>query len=233
MRFQHSPAIWADHPSLAAGIVHATGITAGVDVHERTALLLARARARLDEQAISEMPEIQAWRRAFAAMGLKPTQYRCAAESLLRRVQKEGALPSIHPLVDLCNHVSIAHAIPIAAIDLANVHGDLTVRPADGTEHYLAFSGETEQPAPGEVVFADDAGAAHARRWTHRQSAASAIRPSTSGVLVVVEALHETAASDVHAVLDALRDAIRATWGTVPTTATLSEHQPAWQRPVA
>jgi DNA/RNA-binding domain of Phe-tRNA-synthetase-like protein len=36
-------------------------------------------------------------------MGLKPTQYRCAPEALLRRLRKEGTLPPLHPLVDLCN----------------------------------------------------------------------------------------------------------------------------------
>jgi DNA/RNA-binding domain of Phe-tRNA-synthetase-like protein len=39
---------------------------------------------------------------------MKPTQYRCASEALLRRFRKEGALPRIHPLRDLCNAVSLA-----------------------------------------------------------------------------------------------------------------------------
>ncbi len=59
------------------------------------------AAERLAGRTESELEEIQAWRRAFARMGLKPTQYRCAAESLLRRFRKEGALPRIHPVVDL------------------------------------------------------------------------------------------------------------------------------------
>ena len=50
-------------------------------------------------------------------MGLKPTQYRCASESLLRRFRKEGSLPRLHPLVDLCNAVSMAYAIPVAVLD--------------------------------------------------------------------------------------------------------------------
>src|SRR5215471_7162093 len=34
----------------------------------------------------SELPEVQAWRRIFSRMGLKPTQYGCGSESLLRRI---------------------------------------------------------------------------------------------------------------------------------------------------
>jgi DNA/RNA-binding domain of Phe-tRNA-synthetase-like protein len=50
-------------------------------------------------------------------MGLKPTQYRCASEALLRRFRKDGSLPWIHPLVEVCNPVSLAYAIPIAVAD--------------------------------------------------------------------------------------------------------------------
>lgn len=120
--------------------------------------------------AESELPEIQAWRRAFAQLGLKPTQYRCASESLLRRFRKEGRLPALHPLVDLCNAVSLAFAVPVAVLDVAQITGPLKVRYATGTETYLTFASETEHPAEGEVIFADQAGHAHARRWTNRQS---------------------------------------------------------------
>jgi len=38
-------------------------------------------------------------------MGMKPTQYRCASEALLRRYRRDRVLPRVHPLVDLCNAV--------------------------------------------------------------------------------------------------------------------------------
>ncbi|MFD0887277.1 B3/4 domain-containing protein, partial [Streptosporangium algeriense] len=176
MYFQHSSDIWAEHPGLAAGVVLATGITPEVSVEERIAEFSAVAGRRLAAGPEAEFPEIQAWRRTFSKMGLKPTQYRCASEALLRRFKKEGDLPRIHPLIDLCNAVSLAFAIPIAVFDLANVSGGLEVRHATGEETYLTFSGETENPEPREVVFADAEGRAHARRWTNRQSGLSAVR---------------------------------------------------------
>jgi DNA/RNA-binding domain of Phe-tRNA-synthetase-like protein len=149
----------------------------------------------------AELPQTQAWRRAFARMGLKPTQYRCASEALLRRYKKERSLPSIHPLVDLCNAVSLAYAIPVAALDVDQIAGSLRVRYADGNETYLAFSGQTEHPYPGEVIFADDAGNVHARRWTNRQSALSAMSPVTTTALIVAEGMHESASADVRALI--------------------------------
>src|ERR687885_2638135 len=91
-------------------------------------------------------PPVAAWRRAFAQMGLKPTQYRSAAEALLRRFRKENGLPTLHPLVDICNAVSLAFALPVAVFDLDQIAGYIEVRHAAGDEQYLAFSGEVEAP---------------------------------------------------------------------------------------
>jgi DNA/RNA-binding domain of Phe-tRNA-synthetase-like protein len=227
MRFQHSEAIWRDFPLLAAGAMVIHGQTSGSDAARQSQRFLERADARLRQSSESELPEIQAWRRAFAQMGLKPTQYRCASEALLRRYRKDKALPHIHPLVDLCNAVSMAYAIPIAVFDLGRVDGNLEVRYANGTEDYLAFSGETEHPAPGEVVFADAASQAHARRWTNRQSALSAVRPDSNRALIVAEALHDDAVADVAALLDELQQVLAVVQAEPDRVARLSKDQPS------
>ena len=128
MYFQHSAPIWRDFPALVPAALYAEGITADAPTGPAADRFAAVAKSRLAAVAAeSELPEIQAWRRAFAAMGLKPTQYRCASESLLRRFRREGSLPRLHPLVDLCNAVSLAYAIPVAVLDLSGHH-----RPARG-----------------------------------------------------------------------------------------------------
>lgn len=221
MSFQHDDAIWLEFPELVAGVAVIRGVDDAADVNDAIARFSAIASDRLDGRTESDLPEIQAWRRAFARMGLKPTQYRCASESLLRRFRKEGGLPRIHPVIDLCNAISIAFAIPIAVFDLDRVEGDITVRHADGTpnERYEAFSGEFETPAPGEVIFLDEGGNVHARRWTHRQSGRSAIRPETRDLLVVSEAMHETAREDVPRLIAAVVGEMGAAWGVSATTA--------------
>jgi DNA/RNA-binding domain of Phe-tRNA-synthetase-like protein len=156
-------------------------------------------------------------------MGLKPTQYRCASESLLRRFKKDKSLPRIHPLIDVCNAISMAFAIPIAVFDISKVSAHLEVRHATGDETHLAFSGETENPEPGEVIFADGARRAHARRWTNRQSSYSAIRDETSAVLIVAEAMHASAAEDVPRLTAAVAEVLNSTWSASVKLALLSE----------
>jgi DNA/RNA-binding domain of Phe-tRNA-synthetase-like protein len=224
MHFQHSAGLWRDFPALVPGILYAKGITA--DAAASTGRFEVIAKARLADRQEGEFPEIQAWRRAFATMGLKPTQYRCAAESLLRRFRKEGSLPRLHPLVDLCNAVSLAFAIPVAVFDAAQVTWPLEVRYAAGDEDYLTFSGDTEHPGPGEVIFADQAGRAHARRWTNRQSGRSAVRDGTAAVLIVAEALHEEAPSDVRELTATLAAEIGAVWPAEAASAILTPAEP-------
>jgi DNA/RNA-binding domain of Phe-tRNA-synthetase-like protein len=226
MDFEHSGEIWHDFPELVAGVVFADGITPDAAAGDRIAEFTAIASSRLADATESELPEIGAWRRAFTRMGLKPTQYRCASEALLRRFRKEGGLPRLHPLVDLCNAASAAFAIPVAVFDLGNVTGDLEVRYAVGDEDYLTFSGETEHPGPHEVIFADQAGHVHARRWTNRQSGLSAVQDSTATVLIVAEAMHESASSDVLELIAALADELKALWSAAPVTAALSQSAP-------
>jgi DNA/RNA-binding domain of Phe-tRNA-synthetase-like protein len=229
MYFAHSADLWSDFPELAAGVVCATGLAAPADPARLDARISGYHRAAADRLAggtASEFPEIQAWRRAFARMGLKPTQYRCASEALLRRFAKDGTVPRVHPVVDLCNAVSMAYAVPVAVLDLARVAAPLVVRHARGDETYDTFAGGTEHPEPREVIFADAGGRAHARRWTNRQSGYSAVRESTSTVLVVAEAMHGTGPADVAKLTAEIAAGLTEFWSVAPETALLSADAP-------
>ena len=226
MHFEHSGEIWRDFPELVPGVLFADGLSASAVTGDRAARFTAVARSRLANGSEAELPEVQAWRRAFSRMGLKPTQYRCASESLLRRWRKEGSLPELHPLVDLCNAISLAFAIPVAVFDVSKIADGLYVRYADGDEDYLTFSGETEHPAPHEVIFADAARRVHARRWTNRQSGWSAVRNSTTAALIVAEAMHESAASDVRELIAAVAGELEAVWSVTPMLSVLSPSSP-------
>jgi DNA/RNA-binding domain of Phe-tRNA-synthetase-like protein len=225
--FQHSSEIWAGYPELVAGVLMADGV--GGDVSVGTEKYNAIAASRLEGGTEAELPEIQAWRRTFSKMGLKPTQYRCASEQLLRRFRKEGSLPKINPLIDLCNSLSLAFAIPIAVFDLTKVTDYVEVRHAAGDEVYETFAGDVENPEPREVVFADGAGRAHARRWTNRQSGYSAVRDTTRSVLIVAEAMHDSAFSDMENLTAAIADELAAGWSVTAKPAILSQSAPRFE----
>jgi DNA/RNA-binding domain of Phe-tRNA-synthetase-like protein len=213
-RFSYATEISERFPTLVGGVVEAAAVgnspspPALVEAFqgEQAAVL-----ARIGATPLAQLPSLAAWRRVFRAFGVDPTGYRSAAEALLRRLTKQGTLPTINLLVDIGNLVSIRHGLPVAVFDQRAVVGGTTVRFAAGDEAFTDIgSGEPESPEPGEVIFVDDAGLVSARRWCWRQSAESAAGPDTTDVLVTVEGHHETAAEDVARALADLEALLRA-----------------------
>jgi len=211
--FRYDPPIVERFPGIVGGVIRAGGVANGPTPPALAAafdVAQAEVIARIGATPLSELPSLAAWRRAFRAFGVDPTQYRSAAEGLLRRLTKQGELPRIGTLVDLANLVSIRHALPVAVFDVEAIRGGIAVRFARGDERWSDLgSSTTERPEPGEVIFADEADEVVARRWCWRQSAGSAARETTTEILVTVEGHHEGAAADVTAALDDLEELLR------------------------
>lgn len=210
MVFRYDEQILKAFPTIRAGIIHATELA---NVPSPPPLLSAyraeqaAAAARLEETPISDVPSIAAWRRTFSHFGVKPTQHRVAAEALLRRIAKQGDIPSINLLVDIGNLISIRYAMPVAVFDQETIATPTTVRFALGDETFTDLGSREAgpiHPEQGEVVFVDTQGVVSARRWCWRQSAQSATGASTTDALFVIEGHHEAAATDVDSALSDL-----------------------------
>jgi DNA/RNA-binding domain of Phe-tRNA-synthetase-like protein len=212
--FRYDPGIVDRFPSVVGGVLHLECVANGPSSQGLTDAFVAEQRAalaRLGDRPLSEVPSLAAWRRAFRAFGVDPTAYRSAAEALLRRLTKQGFIPSINTLVDVGNLVSIRYGLPVAMFDLGSIDGGLTVRFSTGDESFTDLgSGATERPEPGEVIFIDAGGHVAARRWCWRQSAQSASSASTAQVLVTVEGHHDGARKDVEAAVSDLDALLRA-----------------------
>jgi DNA/RNA-binding domain of Phe-tRNA-synthetase-like protein len=208
--FRYDAAVIERYPGVVGGVIHATGVRNGPTPAPLLAAFEAEQAAvlaRIGATPLSELPSIAAWRRAFRAFGVDPTGYRSAGEALLRRLTKQGSIPSINALVDIGNLVAIRYALPVAIFDRRALTGPTTVRFAAGDESFADLgSGERESPDQGEVIFVDEAGHVCARRWCWRQSAESAAGPETREILVTVEGQHDTAAEDVAAARRDLED---------------------------
>lgn len=216
--FRYNAAILERFPATHGGVVHASGVANDVVSRDLADEYVRQQRETIDrigDTPLAELPSIGAWRRVFTAFGVKPTQYRSAAEALLRRLTKQGDVPSINPLVDIGNLISIRYAMPVAVFDQAGISPPTTVAFATGAESFTDLgSSETMHPQPGEVVFVDADGIVSARRWCWRQSAQSATGPETNEAVFVIEGHHPTAAEEIGLALTDLRNL-------------LGRHQPA------
>lgn len=203
--FQYDTRILTRYPNVAGGVILAQGMTNGPTPKDLEEAFVDEQQAtlkRLGDTPLSQIPSLAAWRTVFRSFGVDPTQYRSAAEALLRRLTKKGDIPSINMLVDLGNLVSIRYALPVAVFDTSALQGAVTVHFADGTERYTTLGqDEVDHPEAGEVVFSDDTKLVIARRWCWRQSDQSAAQAETTQAIITVEAHHEQGKADVDAAL--------------------------------
>src|SRR5713101_1417068 len=217
--FRYHPDILARYPGIAGGVILARGMTNGPTPKDLQAAFHAEQQAtlqRIGTTPLSQVESLAAWRSAFRSFDVDPTQYRSAAEALLRRLTKKGDIPSINLLVDLGNLVSIRYALPVAVFDTRALQGTVTVHFAGGTERYTTLGqAGVEHPEPGEVVFSDETGLVIARRWCWRQSEQSAAQPETTDAIITVEAHQAGGRRDIEAALnDLLELLIKYTGGT-------------------
>lgn len=232
MHFVYDSKLLETFPNIWGGVIVATGVENGptppslMEQYEAEQKVVL---ARIGETPLSELPSLAAWRRAFSTFGVKPTQYRSAAEALLRRLTKKGDIPSINKLVDLGNLVSIRYALPVAVFDTKATTGVVTVRFAQGDERFTTLGADDVQhPEPGEVIFVDESNLISARRWCWRQSDQSAANEETTAAIITIEGHHDGAESDVEAGLDDLLALLQEYGGASVTlqSALLSRTQP-------
>src|SRR5215469_17637185 len=181
--FQYDSDLLKRYPAVVGGVILARGMTNGPAPIELQAAFIEEQQVtlqRIGSTPLSQIPSLVAWRAAFRSFGVDPTQYRSAAEALLRRLTKKGDIPSINTLVDLGNLVSIRYALPVAVFDTCALQGAVTVHFASGSERYTTLGeDEVDHPEPGEVVFSDETKLVVARRWCWRQSEQSAAQEDT------------------------------------------------------
>jgi len=148
---------------------------------------------------------IQSWREAYRAFGVKPQRTLCSVEALLKRLEKQGELPSINPIVDLYNQISIRYALPIGGEDIDAYFGQPRLVIAQGDEPFETNKEGSpciDTATTGEVIWRDDHGVT-CRNWNWRQCTRTQITPATTNAWFVLErlepmpmeALHEAGAA--------------------------------------
>lgn len=223
MRFRVENSFWELFPEALIGVAIARGIdnrTPRPELAAELAGAIEQAAARLAGAEIATHPDVAPWRQAYAAFGAKPAKFRSSIEALLRSAQS-GRLRSIGPLVDLYNIISLRHALPCGGEDLAAMRGDLRLTRAAGGEPFsLIGAAEPDPPAPGEVIYRDDAGAV-CRCWNWREADRTKLTEATTDAFLCVEALPSHGEARLRAALAELAEGVRHNLGGQIDTAVL------------
>ena len=213
-------------PDVRVGVVAFQGVRNAGESAELADLLRGEedeAARRLGEAGgpIAEHAHVASWREAYRKFGAKPKDHPSSIENLLRRVLKGHRLPHINRLVDLYNAVSLRHLVPVGGEDLDAVDGDVELRFATDREPAVRLLGEpadsSRPPRPGEVIYADRAGAL-CRRWNWKEADRTKLTEATTRGFLVVEGLPPVDRPRVEAALADLAELVAAHCGGIQRT---------------
>ena len=153
---------------------------------------LARACQQvLNDDVAWASAHLTAWDDVFIAFGAKPKRTPCSANALRKRVLKEGELPSLDPIVDIYNAISVRYAIPVGGENFAAYSGVPRLTIADGSEPFDTLKeGQpiVEYPDSGEVIWRDDIGVT-CRRWNWRQGVRTRLDSQAKTMWFILESL--------------------------------------------
>jgi DNA/RNA-binding domain of Phe-tRNA-synthetase-like protein len=192
MEFSLSPAVLALYPALRVGVVWVRGCVnqyagdalAGLLRQEEAAL-----RSRFTEETLKTHPTVVAWQEAHRLFGSNPNKFQPSMQALAKRVVKGGSLPSINPLVDAYNVVSLRHLLPAGGEDMDRCEGSIQLAVAEGGEAFVELGSTENDPAlSGEVIYRDDAGAI-VRKFNWREADRTKLTDRTLHAILVLESL--------------------------------------------
>jgi DNA/RNA-binding domain of Phe-tRNA-synthetase-like protein len=162
MDFSIAPEIAARFPGIEVHAIRASGFLACTDrLDHETQLRNAVAGVAtlgIDRNDIAAFPPIARWREAYAAMKVRPSQFRASIESLLRRALGGADLALPIPSVNLYNAISLGVVAPMGAYDMAKLPAApmefRLARPA--TDRFKPLGGKAEDfpLSPNLIVYA-------------------------------------------------------------------------------
>ncbi|NOL49982.1 B3/B4 domain-containing protein [Pelistega europaea] len=155
---------------------------------------------------------LQSWATVFQQFGAKPKRTPCSAAALIKRVQKDGILSSIDPIVDLYNAVSIRYAIPVGGENSLAYVGVPQLGFASGKEIFDTVKegvAAIENPEVGEVIWHDNQGVT-CRRWNWRQGTRTRLSIDNSAMWFILESLGTLPVAELESAAAMLTSGIRA-----------------------
>lgn len=215
-RFIVDKAVFEKLPDYCIGVVAALGLD-NRKHNEALEKLLDEAAAGFaaanKNTNIRELTGVKACREAFHTLGINPNKFLCSIESLMKRVQKSGALPHINTVVDLGNAFSLNYGLPMGAHDVDKMEGDMEIRFSTAADHFQPMGEtETENMPEGELVYVSG-NTVKTRRWVWRQSEDGKIGPDTCNVFFPIDGFKGVNEETVIKVRDELARLLKEDFG--------------------
>lgn len=214
IRIAIEPAVLERFPDCRVGGFLARGLRAAtgrlkLEGSETLAAPLTVQGVSIEE--LSEEPRIREWRKAYQAIGVKPSTYKGSAEQLARRLLKGSWISTPLPLVNLYSAVSVKHLTPMGAYDVERLPDPSVVLrfPREGDVfHPLGGRPEDMPLRPNVVVYASGS---EVTCWAfnHRDSVVTCLQEDTDLGIFMAEAVSEVQYPSLEAAFEELARDLR------------------------
>ncbi len=194
MRFSIQEELFTFLPDLTIGTVVARDVDntrSSEEIDHRLAQAVEEMKKGFTADKAQDHPRIKPWRAAFTKLGISGSKFPSSIESMARRVLKGDPFPTINPLVNLYNSVSLQYLVPMGGHDLDTLEGDLHLRFAEGWEPFRPMGGgETMVVPKGELIYCDDREVL-TRNWVWRQCEKDKVQEKTRNIFIPIDVLGE------------------------------------------
>lgn len=206
-QFQVAPEIFEKMPNACFGVVVIRGIDnqkaypAISDFYQKIQEELFE---KLAGRKAKEYPPITPYREAFQKLEINPNKFPPSIEALSSRIEKGKWIPSINPIVDLGNAISLKYGIPLGAHDLDSATAPLEVRLSHPDDQFVPFGATSPETIDsGEILYVSGH-QVKTRRWIWRQSEFGKITTHSTNIFFPLDGFEDINGSDTKEARDEL-----------------------------
>ena len=227
--FKVSPEIFQKIPNACFGVVVIRGIDNRCEIPEIGQFfetVQKETYEKLKSRKAKEYPPIFPYREAFQSLGINPNKFPPSIEALISRIEKGKTLPSINPIVDLGNAISLKYAIPLGAHDLNASAEALEVRLSTAQDQFIPFgTHEPEAIEPEEILYVSGH-QVKTRRWIWRQSEFGKITPESTNIFFPLDGIEPINGAETTAARDELATLLEKYFGASPFISWVNQNSP-------
>lgn len=216
MKFIVSKEVFEKLDNVCFGVVVAKGIdnTKNYDeINNMLKSIIEEDETKFGDKKVKELEEVSYYREAFKSLGINPNKFMGSIEAMLTRVSKGKGLPSINPIVDIGNAISLKYILPLGAHDIDTLDGDINVRFSKQGDVFIPLGCEDiENLDDGELIYsAGDK--VRTRRWIWRQSEQGKIAKESKNIFFPIDGFSDVNHSNVIKARDELASLLEKIFG--------------------
>lgn len=227
--FQVAPEVFQKLPQVCFGVLVVRGIDnhkAQPEINSLFEEIQSALYQKLAGRKAKEYPAILPYREAFQHLDINPNKFPPSIEALTARIEKGKSLPSINPIVDLGNAISLKYGIPLGAHDLSASKEPLEVRLSQKDDQFIPFgSSESETIEDNEILYVSGH-QVKTRRWIWRQSEFGKITEDSTDIFFPLDGFESINEVQTREARDELASLLEAYFNKIPFVGWINKESP-------